>query len=63
MAVLLALAGLVELGVVVTLLEVSLSRRGGGNANNCEAAEHDSEGHQGLHFLLPKYQDKAQTGG
>jgi hypothetical protein len=54
MAVLLALASLVVLGVVMLLLEMSLSRRGGGNANNCKAAEHDSEGHQRLHFSSPQ---------
>jgi hypothetical protein len=52
MAVLLALASLVVLGVVMLLLEVSLSRRGGGDANHGKGAEHDGEGHQRLHWYF-----------
>jgi hypothetical protein len=64
MAVLVALLRLVELGVVVTLLEVGFSRRSGGDANHGKAAQHHGEGHQSLHLgLLPFYERKAQTHG
>jgi hypothetical protein len=52
--VLVALAMLEVLVMMVMLLEMSLSRRGGGDANHRKAAEHHGEGHKSFHWSSPQ---------